>query len=122
MRNPGLRPSPRRLDPLLRRDRTCHGSSGCRWSSPSSMAAETPRPENAPIPSFLKSQPLVTPDFSAQSFTQKQPQPKWMDSDPDCEAACFDQWNQCCTYGGCEQCSCQLALCRAGCGDPWYGC
>ncbi|HEY2289215.1 MAG TPA: hypothetical protein VGM86_00815 [Thermoanaerobaculia bacterium] len=42
--------------------------------------------------------------------------------DPDCESACSDQFLQCCTYGGCEQCSCQLALCRAGCGDPWYGC
>jgi hypothetical protein len=45
------------------------------------------------------------------------------EGDPDCEAACYDGFTQCCTYGGCEQCSCQLAICRATeCGDPYYGC
>jgi hypothetical protein len=96
--------------------------------APLARAAGTSRPENAPGPSFLQSQPLVTPNLSAKAqqgtspFAQPQPQPKWMDEYADCEASCFDGWNQCCTYGGCEQCSCQLALCRAGCGDPYYGC
>jgi hypothetical protein len=92
------------------------------------LAADLPRPEKAPLPAFLLAQPNVSPNLTAKSpegaspFAQTQPQPKWMDDYADCEAACFDGWNQCCTYGGCEQCSCQLALCRAGCGDPYYGC
>ena len=95
------------------------------------MAADTPRPENTAGPSLLQA-PSITPNLStnkaqgtspfAQLQPQPQPQPKWMDAYADCEAACFDGWNQCCTYGGCEQCSCQLALCRTGCGDPYYGC
>lgn len=86
------------------------------------LAADTPPSTNAPasLPSFLQS--LKAPSPQGAPAVPAQPRPKWMDAYADCEAACFEGWNQCCTYGGCEQCSCQLALCRAGCGDPYYGC
>ena len=92
------------------------------------LAADTPPAAKAPLPAFLLAPAPVSPDVAVKGAqgtaptVQPQPMPKWMDAYADCEAACFDGWNQCCTYGGCEQCSCQLALCRAGCGDPYYGC
>jgi len=95
------------------------GSVAPLWAASAPGNADLPQPAKAPLPAFLQAQPNVSP---ASPAVQTQPQPKWMDAYADCEAACFDGWNQCCTYGGCEQCSCQLALCRAGCGDPYYGC
>jgi len=44
-------------------------------------------------------------------------------SDWDCEQACFDDYMQCASgCSACDQCSCQLAYCRAGCGVPFQGC
>src|SRR5436305_7965875 len=86
------------------------------WAASAPGTPDLPRPDKTPLPAFLQAQPNVSPALTAKSpqgaspFVQ--PQPKWMDDYADCEAACFDGWNQCCTYGGCEQCSCQLALCR----------
>lgn len=45
------------------------------------------------------------------------------DPDPECENACFEQYLECARgCVACDQCSCELALCRAGCGVPWTGC
>lgn len=44
-------------------------------------------------------------------------------SDPDCESFCFEQYFECARgCVACDQCSCELALCRAGCGVPYTGC
>jgi hypothetical protein len=95
-------------------------------AAPLALAAGAPGPADPPRPSLLQSQPLFALLVSAKApqgtSSLDRPQPKWMDVDPECDAACFDQFTQCCTYGGCEQCSCQLALCRSSCGVPWYGC
>ena len=43
--------------------------------------------------------------------------------DPECENSCFQQYFECASgCSACDQCSCQLALCRAGCGVPFTGC
>ena len=43
--------------------------------------------------------------------------------DEECEALCFQQYIECSNgCSACDQCSCQLALCRAGCGVPYTGC
>ena len=43
--------------------------------------------------------------------------------DEECEAMCFQQYFECANgCSACDQCSCQLALCRAGCGVPYTGC
>ncbi|HEX3556695.1 MAG TPA: hypothetical protein VIA62_26025 [Thermoanaerobaculia bacterium] len=92
------------------------------------LAAGSARPAGALGPLHFKSPTSMTPLTPARTqgtslLNPSMPRPTWLaDSDPDCESACSDQFMQCCTYGGCEQCSCQLALCRASCGDPWYGC
>ena len=93
------------------------------------LAAGTSRPAGTLVPLHLKSPALMTPLAPAKtpqgtsSLNPSTPRPTWMsDVDPDCDSACFDQFRECCTYGGCEQCSCQLALCRSYCGVPWYGC
>jgi hypothetical protein len=44
-------------------------------------------------------------------------------SDEECESSCFQQYIECSnSCAACDQCSCQLALCRAGCGVPYTGC
>jgi len=44
-------------------------------------------------------------------------------ADEECEASCFQQYFECANgCSACDQCSCQLALCRAGCGVPYTGC
>ena len=93
------------------------------------MAAGSARPAGARGPAFHKAPAPAAPSTSAKT-PQSPPALSGSqlraillaDSDPDCLAYCSDQWTQCCTYGGCEQCSCQLALCRASCGEPYYGC
>ncbi len=43
--------------------------------------------------------------------------------DPECESSCFQQYIECASgCSACDQCSCQLALCRSGCGVPYTGC
>jgi hypothetical protein len=43
--------------------------------------------------------------------------------DPECESSCFQQYYECAnSCSACDSCSCQLALCRAGCGVPYTGC
>ena len=43
--------------------------------------------------------------------------------DPECENSCFQQYFECSNgCSACDSCSCQLALCRAGCGVPYTGC
>lgn len=45
------------------------------------------------------------------------------DPDPECEQICFEQYYECAqSCSACDQCSCQLAYCRAGCGVPFTGC
>ena len=44
-------------------------------------------------------------------------------ADEECEASCFQQYMECAMgCAACDQCSCQLALCRSGCGVPYTGC
>lgn len=44
-------------------------------------------------------------------------------TDEECENSCFQQYFECAIgCSACDQCSCQLALCRAGCGVPYTGC
>lgn len=43
--------------------------------------------------------------------------------DPECENACFEQYLECARgCSACDQCSCELAYCRSGCGVPFTGC
>ena len=88
------------------------------------LSAAPSRPAGTRAPALHKPPTPPAPVTPAKATQGKSPvKPIWLaDTDTDCEIACFDGFYQCCTYGACEQCSCQLALCRAYCGDPYYGC
>jgi len=85
-------------------------------------AAPAPAAPSGPLPAFLLPQP--TGQGSPATLAKPGlPNGARFVGDPDCEAACNDQWVQCYTScPACDQCSCQFARCRADCGDPFWGC
>lgn len=47
----------------------------------------------------------------------------FVDVDWECVSWCQQDYNQCAQgCSACDQCSCQLAYCSAGCGIPFQGC
>jgi hypothetical protein len=47
----------------------------------------------------------------------------FVDVDWECVSWCQQDYNQCAqSCSACDQCSCQLAYCSAGCGVPFQGC
>src|SRR5262245_37043385 len=85
---------------------------------------QTPVAANAPAPPTGGAGPLVAPaDPAAPAALPAGPLDGALFMDDECEAACFQQYFECVSgCSACDQCSCELAYCRSGCGVPFTGC
>ena len=85
----------------------------------------TPVPDPASPPSSEAGPALVTPTAPAApaGLPAGPLDGALFMTDEECENSCFQQYFECAIgCSACDQCSCQLALCRAGCGVPYTGC